>query len=78
MYLQIDLDYVEGDFPSSNLRPGAVAVPSASGFDDGNTDLFNQHFNGFFNGGGNVFNPFNNFGSIGFGGFNNYKPWYKG
>lgn len=70
------MDYVEGDFPTPNLRP--AAVPSSSAFDDP-SDIFQQHFGGFFGGGGgNVFNPFNNFGGIGFGPFNNYKPWYKG
>lgn len=71
-YLLIDLDYVEGDFPTSNLRP-AVA-PSSAGFDD--DSLFQHHFGGFFN--GNIFNPFNNFGGVGFGSFGGYKPWYKG
>lgn len=70
-YLNSDLDYVEGDFPTSNLRPAAA---SAGGFDD---DAFiQQHFGGFFN--GNNFNPFNGFGGIGFGSFGGYKPWYKG
>lgn len=72
-YLPADLDYVEGDFPTSNLRP--AAVPSAGGFND--DAFFQQHFGGIF--GGNVFNPFNNFGGVGFGSFNGgYKPWYKG
>lgn len=74
---QTDLDYVEGDFPTSNLRP--AGIPASNGFDDGSSDLFQHHFGNIFN--GNIFNPFNSFGSaggVGFGAFNNYKPWYKG
>lgn len=72
---QIDLDYVEGDFPTPNLRP--VPVPSSGGFGEDPSNIFQQHFGGFF--GGNVFNPFENFGGLGgFGPFGNYKPWYKG
>lgn len=72
---QTDLDYVEGDFPSPNLRP--APVPAAGGFGEDPSSIFQHHFGGFF--GGNVFNPFENFGGLGgFGPFGNYKPWYKG
>lgn len=71
----VDLDYVEGDFPTSNLRP--AANPAANGFSDDTSDILQHHFGGFFD--GNFFNPFNSFGGIGFGSsFNGYKPWYKG
>jgi hypothetical protein len=70
------LDYVEGDFPASNLRPAAIPSSGEFGGDD-SLDPF-QHFGGFFGAGGNVFNPFGNFGGIGFGPINSYKPWYKG
>lgn len=72
------MDYVEGDFPTIQ-QPNPSAVPSSSEFgNDDTSDLFQQHFGGFFNSGGNIFNPFGNFGGIGFGPINSYKPWYKG
>lgn len=71
---QADLDYVEGDFPTSNLRP--AAIPPSGGFGADPSDIFQQNFGGFLN--GNFFNPFHGFGGAGFGSFNNYKPWYKG
>lgn len=74
--LQLDLDYVEGDFPTPNLRP--APVPSSGGFGDGQSNFFQHNFGGF-GFGGNIFNPFDNFGGFGFGGpFTNFKPWYKG
>lgn len=84
----IDLDYVEGDFPTSDLRPaspggafggagtsGFGGVASAGGFGGDTSNLFQHHFGGIFN---EAFSPFNGFGGFGLGSFNNYKPWYKG
>ncbi|CAO1408001.1 unnamed protein product [Diamesa tonsa] len=77
----LNVDYIEGNFPSERKIPSYPEPQFPSGADQSN--LFQHHFGDLFNTGG-FFAPFgsgsfgNGFGGFNFNGFSGYKPWWKG